>query len=91
VIGRAHHVAYDCRDPQALAAFCSALLGLPVTYTSPDWVVVAEGRLAGGDDVYVDPAGHPFCLVPRPSWAPPVDGRLPAGPDDPVPGGPARS
>lgn len=22
--------------------------------------------------VYADPAGHPFCLVPRPSWAPPV-------------------
>jgi hypothetical protein len=24
--------------------------------------------------VLVDPAGHPFCLVPRPSWAPPVAG-----------------
>jgi len=22
--------------------------------------------------VYADPAGHPFCLVPRPGWAPPV-------------------
>jgi catechol 2,3-dioxygenase-like lactoylglutathione lyase family enzyme len=22
--------------------------------------------------VYADPAGHPFCLIPRPSWAPPV-------------------
>jgi catechol 2,3-dioxygenase-like lactoylglutathione lyase family enzyme len=20
-------------------------------------------------DVYADPAGHPFCLIPRPSWA----------------------
>jgi len=20
--------------------------------------------------VYTDPAGHPFCLIPRPSWAP---------------------
>ena len=20
--------------------------------------------------VYADPAGHPFCLIPRPSWAP---------------------
>ena len=23
--------------------------------------------------VYADPAGHPFCLVPRPGWAPPVN------------------
>ena len=27
---------------------------------------------AGEGDVYADPAGHPFCLVPRPGWAPPV-------------------
>ena len=25
-----------------------------------------------GDDVYADPAGHPFCLIPRPRWAPPI-------------------
>jgi catechol 2,3-dioxygenase-like lactoylglutathione lyase family enzyme len=24
------------------------------------------------DDVYADPAGHPFCLIDRPGWAPPV-------------------
>jgi len=29
-------------------------------------------RLEGGDHVYADPAGHPFCLVPRPRWAAPV-------------------
>ena len=28
-------------------------------------------RLAG-QDVFADPAGHPFCLVRRPEWAPPV-------------------
>jgi len=27
-----------------------------------------------GDDVYADPAGHPFCLVKRPRWAPPIPG-----------------
>ena len=31
VIGRMHHVVLDCPDPAALAAFYSALLGLPVT------------------------------------------------------------
>jgi catechol 2,3-dioxygenase-like lactoylglutathione lyase family enzyme len=25
-----------------------------------------------GRNVYADPAGHPFCLIPRPGWAPPV-------------------
>jgi catechol 2,3-dioxygenase-like lactoylglutathione lyase family enzyme len=30
-------------------------------------------RAAAGDDVYIDPAGHPFCLINRPGWAPPVE------------------
>ncbi|WIM93269.1 VOC family protein [Actinoplanes oblitus] len=36
--------------------------------------VVALGavRLAG-EDVFADPAGHPFCLIRRPGWAPPID------------------
>jgi catechol 2,3-dioxygenase-like lactoylglutathione lyase family enzyme len=25
-----------------------------------------------GDDVFADPAGHPFCLIRRPAWAAPV-------------------
>ena len=24
------------------------------------------------DDTYADPAGHPFCLIKRPGWAPPI-------------------
>ncbi|MFE5339413.1 VOC family protein [Isoptericola sp. NPDC056578] len=28
---------------------------------------------SGEGDVYADPAGHPFCLIPRPGWAPPVE------------------
>jgi catechol 2,3-dioxygenase-like lactoylglutathione lyase family enzyme len=122
VIGRAHHLVIDCPDPALLAGFYSELLGLPVTYTSQDWVVIARDdessgyafqlapdhqpprwpdprypqqmhldvmvddleeavprtlalgarRLPTGDHVFVDPAGHPFCLIPRPGWAPPV-------------------
>jgi catechol 2,3-dioxygenase-like lactoylglutathione lyase family enzyme len=120
-----HHVVIDCPDPAALAAFYSELIGLLVTYTSEDFVVVAvSDRTAGlafqlapehqpptwpddavpqqihldimvddvdaaaervlaigarrlgsrGEraDVYADPAGHPFCLIPRPGWAPPI-------------------
>jgi len=122
-IGRLHHVALDTPDPAGLARFWSALLGLPVTYASDDWVVVALDEHTSGmafqlapdhvppvwgdphrpqqihpdvmvDDVtaaevavealgarrlpspdgsvWADPAGHPFCLVPRPGWAAPV-------------------
>ncbi len=123
MIGRMHHVVLDCPDPDALAAFYSALFGLPVTYRGDDWVVVAASdttsglafqrvpehrrptwpdpavpqqfhldvmvedvEAAGprvlalgaskldGENVYADPAGHPFCLIPRPRWAPPIPG-----------------
>jgi catechol 2,3-dioxygenase-like lactoylglutathione lyase family enzyme len=121
MIGRLHHVVLDCPDPARLAAFYADLLGLPVTYRSDDWVVVAASdtssglafqlapdnrqptwpdpavpqqfhldimvedvaaagprvlslgaRKLDGDDVYADPAGHPFCLVRRPQWAAPI-------------------
>ncbi len=29
-------------------------------------------RLQHGEHVYADPAGHPFCLISRPSWAAPI-------------------
>jgi catechol 2,3-dioxygenase-like lactoylglutathione lyase family enzyme len=127
MIGRAHHVILDCPDPAALARFYSELLGLPVTFASPDFVVVARDEhtsgfafqlapdhrrpswpdpdvpqqvhldvmvddleiataqvltigarpLDGGDHVFADPAGHPFCLIPRPGWAEPVNTPVP--------------
>ena len=121
MIGRLHHVIIDGPDPLALAEFYSELVGLPITYRSNDFVVVAAddttsglafqlapdhqppawpdpqrpqqmhldvmvddieqaaervvelgARPLGGDHVFADPAGHPFCLIPRPGWAPPV-------------------
>ena len=125
MIGRLHHIVLDCPDPAVLARFYAELLGWPITWQRPDWVVVAENDTSSGlafqlapdyrppnwpdpdqpqqlhldvmvDDVavaeplvlalgarrlpasegrrrvYADPAGHPFCLIPRPSWAPPV-------------------
>jgi catechol 2,3-dioxygenase-like lactoylglutathione lyase family enzyme len=40
--------------------------------------VIAMGARAlteehDGSQVFADPAGHPFCLIPRPRWAPPID------------------
>ena len=122
MIGRLHHVVIDCPDPAALAGFYSELLGLPITYRTADFVVIARDdttsgvafqlapdhqaprwpdperpqqihldvmvddldaagrlvlalgatRLDGPTHVYADPAGHPFCLIQRPSWADPV-------------------
>jgi hypothetical protein len=34
--------------------------------------VLALGATRLEGPVFADPAGHPFCLIPRPSWAPPV-------------------
>ena len=83
-IGRLHHVIVDCPDPYALATFYSRLLGDPITYADDDFVVVARNdrtsglafqRAPGGrPPTWPDPAGHPFCLIPRPGWAPPVGG-----------------
>ncbi|MBV9823380.1 MAG: VOC family protein [Actinobacteria bacterium] len=122
MIGRLHHLVLDCPDPDVLAAFYSELLGWPVTWRQPDFVVVSVDdrtsglafqlapdhrapdwpdperpqqlhfdvmvddldeaeprvlalgarRLTAASHVFADPAGHPFCLIPRPSWAPPV-------------------
>ncbi len=126
MIGRLHHLILDCPDPLQLANFYSSLLGWPVTYRSPDFIVVAGDQTRSGialqlavdhrpprwpdprypqqihfdvmvDDieraaaavtqlgasslgenhVYADPAGHPFCLIPRPHWAAPIAGSEP--------------
>ena len=34
--------------------------------------VIALGARQLRDDTYADPAGHPFCLIKRPGWAPPI-------------------
>jgi catechol 2,3-dioxygenase-like lactoylglutathione lyase family enzyme len=40
--------------------------------TAAQAAVIEMGATHLSDDVYADPAGHPFCLIPRPAWAPPV-------------------
>jgi catechol 2,3-dioxygenase-like lactoylglutathione lyase family enzyme len=48
MIGRLHHLILDAADPQASAAFWSALLGQPITYDDGDFVVVsADDRSSG--------------------------------------------
>ena len=44
--------------------------------TAVDRVTRMGGRplcvYGDGYGVYADPVGHPFCLIPRPEWAPPL-------------------
>jgi catechol 2,3-dioxygenase-like lactoylglutathione lyase family enzyme len=64
-IGRAHHIIYDCPDPAGLAAFYSALLGLPITYRSDDFVVVAHDDRTSGFAFQLAPEHRP------PDWPDP--------------------
>jgi catechol 2,3-dioxygenase-like lactoylglutathione lyase family enzyme len=48
-----------------------------VDAAEPRVLALGARRLTGGDGgsrVYADPAGHPFCLIPRPGWAGPIGG-----------------
>jgi catechol 2,3-dioxygenase-like lactoylglutathione lyase family enzyme len=42
-----------------------------VAASSPRVLALGAAKL-DGEDVYADPAGHPFCLIRRPGWAPPI-------------------
>ncbi len=48
MIGRLHHLVLDCPDPDLLARFYSELLGWPITWQQPDWVVVAVNDHTSG-------------------------------------------
>ena len=45
-----------------------------VAAAGPRVLALGATRL-DGEDVYADPAGHPFCLIKRPHWAPPIPSR----------------
>ena len=113
--------SWTAPTPQPWPPSTPKLLGLPITYRSVDWVVVAANETSSGlafqlapghrppswpdpavpqqvhldimvedvtasgprvlalgavkldgEDVYADPAGHPFCLIRRPGWAAPI-------------------
>jgi catechol 2,3-dioxygenase-like lactoylglutathione lyase family enzyme len=66
MIGRAHHVIIDCPEPAALAAFYSELLGLPVTYESDDFVVIAADETRSGFGFQLAPDHQP------PQWPDPA-------------------
>jgi catechol 2,3-dioxygenase-like lactoylglutathione lyase family enzyme len=44
-------------------------------------VLALGARKLDGEDVFADPAGHPFCLIKRPGWAAPLS-NWPLTPDE---------
>lgn len=53
-------VVLGARDANALAAFYRDLLGWEVRSEEPGWVALTNP--GGSERVFLDPAGHPFCL-----------------------------
>jgi catechol 2,3-dioxygenase-like lactoylglutathione lyase family enzyme len=66
MIGRVHHVVLDCPEPSSLAAFYSAVLGLPITYESADWVVISPDDRSPGFAFQLAPDLQP------PKWPDPL-------------------
>ena len=46
-------------------------------------VLALGARKLDGEDVFADPAGHPFCLIRRPGWADPIPTDADDDRDDP--------
>lgn len=72
------HVAPTWPDPSVPQQVHLDVMVDDVDHARP--LVVELGATLLSDDVYADPAGHPFCLINRPSWAAPI-GREPVEPN----------
>ncbi len=60
-------------DPAVPQQFDLDIMVEDVAAAGPRVMALGAVRL-DGENVYADPAGHPFCLIPRPPWAPPLPG-----------------
>jgi hypothetical protein len=71
MIGRMHHVVLDCPDPAIPQQIHLDIMVEDVAAAGPEALALGAAKL-DGPGVYADPAGHPFCLIRRPRWAPPI-------------------
>ncbi len=79
--GLAFQLAPDHRpptwpDPAVPQQFHLDVMVEDVSAAEPGVLALGATKL-DGDNVYADPAGHPFCLIPRPVWAAPIPAREP--------------
>jgi catechol 2,3-dioxygenase-like lactoylglutathione lyase family enzyme len=75
--GIAFQRAPDHRPPQWLdparpQQFHLDVMVDDVNAARPRVLELGAQTLSAESNVYADPAGHPFCLIPRPGWAPPI-------------------
>jgi len=52
-----------------------------VVASAPQVLALGASKL-DGENVFVDPAGHPFCLIKRPGWADPIPSEMLPPPGD---------
>ncbi|HXP53574.1 MAG TPA: VOC family protein [Streptosporangiaceae bacterium] len=67
------HQAPTWPDPAVPQQFHLDIMVEDPVAAGPRVLALGAARL-DGDNVYADPAGHPFCLIKRPGWAPPIPG-----------------
>jgi catechol 2,3-dioxygenase-like lactoylglutathione lyase family enzyme len=75
--GIAFQLAPDHQPPQWLdparpQQFHLDVMVDDVNAARPRVLELGAQMLSAESNVYADPAGHPFCLIPRPAWAPPI-------------------
>jgi catechol 2,3-dioxygenase-like lactoylglutathione lyase family enzyme len=74
--GLAFQLAPDQRPPTWPDPAVPQQVHFDIMVDDPDeagpQVLALGARRLPGHNVYADPAGHPFCLIPRPGWAPPI-------------------
>jgi catechol 2,3-dioxygenase-like lactoylglutathione lyase family enzyme len=80
--GLAFQLAPDHRpptwpDPAVPQQFHLDIMVEDVMASSPRVLALGAVKL-DGEDVFADPAGHPFCLIRRPGWAPPIPSQPPS-------------
>jgi catechol 2,3-dioxygenase-like lactoylglutathione lyase family enzyme len=65
------HKAPTWPDPAVPQQFHLDIMVEDVGTAGPRVLALGAAKLPGRN-VYADPAGHPFCLIPRPRWAQPI-------------------
>jgi catechol 2,3-dioxygenase-like lactoylglutathione lyase family enzyme len=65
------HQAPTWPDPAVPQQFHLDIMVEDPVAAGPRVLALGAAKL-DGEDVYADPAGHPFCLIKRPGWAPPI-------------------
>ena len=64
-------ICHSSPDPAVPQQFHLDIMVEDVAAAGPRVLELGAVKL-NGENIYADPAGHSFCLIPRPRWAPPI-------------------